>query len=155
LARIDQRICYVSQLPQRQQKFLEKYKRYLNSTKECVEANNRVIDKMLANVDQLFINSRNQSIIEPKDIEQVHDPDSDKVHITIKQIVRDWTDLGASERDQCYKPIIAEVLNHFDVANMQKNQFKIVSKKKQKMTLKVTQFPLLACAWRWTWSTCL
>lgn len=90
-------------MPQRQQKLLDKYLHYLNSTKESVEANFRVIEKMLSNVDTLFINSK--STIEPQDISSlIQDPDSDKVHITLKQIVRDWTDLGSNERDQCYKP---------------------------------------------------
>lgn len=126
-SRIDQRICYLSTLPQKQQKLLEKYKRFLNSTKEAVEQNNRVIEKMLSNVDNLFINS-STSNIEPQEFTQVHDPDSDKVHITIKQIVRDWTDLGAEERDQCYKPILNEIMSHFDVADMKRNQFKVVRK---------------------------
>lgn len=98
--------------------------RTMNSTKECVEANNRVIEKMLSNVDNLFINSKSSQTIEPQEIIQ-HDPDSDKVHITLKQIVRDWTDLGAGERDQSYKPIIAEIMNHFEVS--EKNQFRVVS----------------------------
>ncbi|CRK86251.1 CLUMA_CG000129, isoform A [Clunio marinus] len=123
-SRIDQRICYLSTLNQRQQKLLEKYRKYLNSIKECVEANNRVIEKMISNVDSLFINSK--SNIEPQEIIHVQDPDSDKVHITIKQIVRDWTDLGAEEREHCYKPIIDEIVNHFDASNMKKNQFKIL-----------------------------
>lgn len=124
-ARIDQRICYVSTLPPKQQKLLEKYKHFLNSTKECVEANNRVIEKMLSNVENLFINSK--SNIEPQEIVQIQDPDSDKVHITLKQIVRDWTDLGSDERDSCYKPILNEIMNHFNSSGMQKNQFKVVS----------------------------
>lgn len=122
-SRIDQRICYVSTLPPTQQKYLDKYKRYLNSTKECVETNNRVIEKMLSNVENLFINSK--SNIEPQEIVHQQDPDSDKVHITIKQIVRDWTDLGAGEREQCYKPILDELMNHFQVS--EKNQFRVVS----------------------------
>lgn len=129
-ARIDQRIIYLSTLPAKQQKLLDKYTKYLNSTKECVEANTRVIDKMLSNVDQLFINSR--SNIEPQEIvSQIQDPDADKVHITLKQIVRDWTDLGSGERDQCYKPILNEIMEHFtnvnNSVNTQKNLFKVVS----------------------------
>lgn len=84
-----------------------------------------MIEKMLANVENLFINSK--SNIEPQEIVQVQDPDSDKVHITIKQIVRDWTDLGSSERDSCYKPILNEIVSHFNVTGGQKNKFKVVS----------------------------
>lgn len=102
---------------------LEKYAKYLNSTKECVEANTRIIDKMLSNVENLFINSK--SHIEPQEIvHQIQDPDTDKVHITLKQIVRDWTDLGADERDQCYKPILNEIMSHFN--DVKKKQFRVV-----------------------------
>lgn len=98
----------------------------MNATKECVEANFRVIEKMLMHIENLFINSK--SNIEPQEIVQVQDPDSDKVHITIKQIVRDWTDLGSNERETAYKPIMSEMMNHFNVSGMQKNQFRVVSK---------------------------
>lgn len=82
---------------------------------------------MLANVDNLFINSSTRSNIDPEESNSfTHDSDSDKVHITLKQIVRDWTDEGADERDPCYKLIIEEIMNNFNIADMQKNQFKVV-----------------------------
>lgn len=62
----------------------------------------------------------------PTELLHIADPDSDKVHITLKQIVRDWTDLGAKERDQSYKPILDELKEHFDIDNMEKNQHKIL-----------------------------
>lgn len=81
---------------------------------------------MVSNVDELFINSR--SHIEPQElVSQMQDPDADKVHITLKQIVRDWTDLGAEERDQSYKLILNEIMNHFSEVNMQKDQVKVVN----------------------------
>lgn len=80
---------------------------------------------MLSHLDSLFVNSK--SNIEQQEIPfAIEDPDSDKVHITLKQIVRDWSDLGAEERDQAYKPILKELQNHFDVSS-QKSQFKVVS----------------------------
>lgn len=127
LKRIDERVCYVSTLPYKQQKLLTKYVNSLNATKECVDANSRVIEKMLSNeiVNNLFINSK--SNIEQEELSYiVQDPDSDKVHITLKQIARDWSDLGAGERDQCYKPCIDELLKHFDPTS-QKHQFRVVS----------------------------
>jgi carnosine N-methyltransferase len=78
---------------------------------------------MLSNVDSLFINSK--SNIESREIVPL-DSDSDKVVSVIKSIVRDWTDLGFTEREQCYTPCINEILKHFDAANMQKNQFKVL-----------------------------
>ena len=37
--------------------------------------------------------------------------DMDKVKTTLKQIIRDWSDAGAAERDSCYTPVIREILN--------------------------------------------
>lgn len=81
---------------------------------------------MLSNVNELFINSR--SHIEPQElVSSLGDPDADKVHITLKQIVRDWTDLGAEERDQSYKLILNEIMNQFSDVGTQKDQIKVVS----------------------------
>lgn len=46
---------------------------------------------------------------------QLHVPpaDVDKVRCILRNIVRDWTEEGALERDQCYKPILEELNHHF------------------------------------------
>lgn len=124
--RVDQRLCYISTLPDRQKRVLDKYQKLLNATKQCIEQNSRIIEKIIANVDKLFCNSQS-STIEPLQQELLQqDPDSDKVHITLKQIVRDWCDLGLEEREQCYKPILNALAEHFDLEKMRKNQFKVL-----------------------------
>jgi hypothetical protein len=57
LSRIHQRIIYINSLPKRQQDLLENYKRTLNATKQCVEQNQRIIEKFLAGVSDMFVNS--------------------------------------------------------------------------------------------------
>lgn len=37
----------------------------------------------------------------------------EKVRTTLKQIVRDWSDEGAVERNACYQPVIDEILRRF------------------------------------------
>ena len=37
--------------------------------------------------------------------------DMDKVKTTLKQLIRDWSDAGAVERECCYSPVIRELLN--------------------------------------------
>ena len=37
--------------------------------------------------------------------------DMDSVYTTLRQIVRDWSADGQSERNACYKPIIEEMRN--------------------------------------------
>lgn len=125
-ARIDKRLCYLTTLPLRQQLLLEKYKKTLNTAKQCVEQNQRIIEKFLSGVDTLFVNSKND-IVEPQASQmKLCDPDNDKVIITLKQIVRDWTALGAEERNQSYKPILDEICQHFDIDKMEKNQYRIL-----------------------------
>ena len=34
----------------------------------------------------------------------------DKVKTTLKQLVRDWSEAGAAERESCYAPVIRELL---------------------------------------------
>lgn len=37
-----------------------------------------------------------------------------KVQVTLKQFARDWSSEGEEERIQCYKPIIDEILHHYN-----------------------------------------
>jgi hypothetical protein len=46
---------------------------------------------MIANVENLFINSKSNIAVTSQDFAIPLDPDSDKVVIILKQIVRDWT----------------------------------------------------------------
>ena len=39
--------------------------------------------------------------------------DMEKVRITLKQIVRDWSEDGAVERSACYQPVIDEIVRRF------------------------------------------
>jgi len=39
--------------------------------------------------------------------------DMEKVQVTLKQFVRDWSSDGAEERNSCYQPIIDEIVKQF------------------------------------------
>lgn len=39
--------------------------------------------------------------------------DMDKLRSTLKQFVRDWSEEGAVEREQCYKPLIDALLEYY------------------------------------------
>lgn len=39
--------------------------------------------------------------------------DIDRVKVTLKQFVRDWSEEGSTERNACYQPIIEEVVTNF------------------------------------------
>lgn len=42
--------------------------------------------------------------------------DTDRVIITLKQIVRDWAAEGEDERRACYDPILEAIMEHFQDA---------------------------------------
>jgi carnosine N-methyltransferase len=126
LFRIEKRFNFMQKLPIRQQQLLANYKRSLSATKQCVEQNNRVIDKFLSGVQQLFVNSKSDFEISQEMEAIPFDLNEDKVAITLKQIVRDWTDRGAAEREESYRPILDELANHFDLNNMEPNQYKVL-----------------------------
>ena len=43
--------------------------------------------------------------------------DMEKIKTTLKQFVRDWSDAGRHERDQCYDPVIREIQDRFPPDN--------------------------------------
>ena len=55
--------------------------------------------------------------------EQIYDSkfsmDIDRVYTTLRQIVRDWSSEGASERASCYGILIAELKNLYPDLNRQ------------------------------------
>lgn len=69
---------------------------------------------MLFEVDRL---SNGQLMMRP---ERVRPSDVIKMRSTLKSFMREWSDVGQSERDQCYKPIMEEVHDYF--VNDQKRQ---------------------------------
>ena len=78
----------------------------MDDLKEAVDQNHGMIGKIMADVEEMFENVTHQ-------IKEEIDPrvrpsllDMDKVHSTLKQLVRDWSSAGAVEREQCYSPII-------------------------------------------------
>lgn len=54
--------------------------------------------------------------VSKEDLRKVHPVstfDMDKLKSTIKQFVRDWSEVGQAERDSCYYPIIQEIQKIF------------------------------------------
>lgn len=52
--------------------------------------------------------------------------DIQKVHITFKQIFRDWTTEGLAEREQCYKPIVDELVELFNPQKIDAAKVKVL-----------------------------
>ncbi|KZV96043.1 N2227-domain-containing protein [Exidia glandulosa HHB12029] len=53
--------------------------------------------------------------------------DMEKVRSTIKQFVRDWSDEGKPERDQCYKPMLDALLERYkDVPDSERGDIRVL-----------------------------
>ncbi|KAH8827108.1 N2227-domain-containing protein [Flagelloscypha sp. PMI_526] len=51
----------------------------------------------------------------------------DKLRSTLKQLVRDWSEEGASEREKCYEPLIHGLLSHFsDIPPAERRNFRVL-----------------------------
>ncbi|XP_072937591.1 carnosine N-methyltransferase unmet [Epargyreus clarus] len=133
LDRIHKSEKIISTLPQSHQRRLDKYKTYLTKFKKCLDVNNAVVHMIIKDVDTMFenvdhsmadaansngtntesfgCNYNNCEITSQKQHKMQHDVE--KVQSVLKNIVRDWSEDGAAEREQCYKPILDEIEARF------------------------------------------
>jgi len=108
LAAVHKREEYLSRLPKEHQRLLRKhgYQETMDDLKEAVDQNHGIISKIMADVEEMFENVTHQVKAESDPRVRPSLLDMDKVHSTLKQLVRDWSSAGAVEREQCYSPII-------------------------------------------------
>ncbi|KAI0772899.1 N2227-domain-containing protein [Trametes elegans] len=53
--------------------------------------------------------------------------DMDKLRSTLKQLVRDWSEEGREERNQCYEPIKEALVQHFpDIPEEERRNFRVL-----------------------------
>lgn len=115
LSFINRREAYLNSLPGNHQQMLVKYREHMQKLRYCIDANNKVIKHIIQDADCLFYNaSDNVHQVQPSSAAKVRGQDIQKVQITLKQIFRDWSFEGQTERDQCYKPIIDEITGFFN-----------------------------------------
>ncbi|KAI5638098.1 hypothetical protein NE865_09219 [Phthorimaea operculella] len=125
LDRIHKSEKILSTLPATHQRRLEKYATYLTKFKKCLDINNAVVHMIIKDVDTMFenvdhsvdnstngtesfgVDYNNCEVISQKQHKMQHDVE--KVQSVLKNIVRDWSTLGAPEREQCYTPILDEL----------------------------------------------
>ncbi|XP_037934403.1 carnosine N-methyltransferase-like isoform X2 [Teleopsis dalmanni] len=127
-ARVNQSENYLNSLPKTHQNMLSKYRKHLGAIRDCIDANQAVIKKMLRE-NILSANSKSST-----DLITSHDTDSREVKMrhqehaqsTLKLIARDWSQEGAEERNQSYKPIINAVEEFFKPGEFELNEIKIL-----------------------------
>ncbi|XP_059094125.1 carnosine N-methyltransferase-like [Tigriopus californicus] len=118
MTRLSRTRHHFSQLPAHQHALLTQlaYPSQLDRLAELIDQNHQVITEMIADAASMFLNvdpdpelvprgKSSQVSTRPEDIE--------KIHSTLKQFARDWSQEGAKERQQAYMPIIEELQEAF------------------------------------------
>ncbi|XP_069555822.1 carnosine N-methyltransferase isoform X1 [Brachyistius frenatus] len=112
--------CQFRSISQRHQSLLPNVLSNLACISQCADHNQEVLQAIIHNSLHMFDNMEYGERVRP-DITQ-EDPrkvrpsstfDLDKLKSTIKQFVRDWSEVGRAERESCYKPIIQEIQRLF------------------------------------------
>lgn len=126
--RINKTEAYLNTLPPHHQEMLSKYRNHLNRVRDCIGVNYRIICKMIKNVDQLFENGMETKTVQQDDgqVTKIRQQDLENVQVTLKQFARDWSYDGEEERQQCYKPIIDEILNFYKPSELDVGEIKIL-----------------------------
>lgn len=114
-ARVNKTETYLNSLDKSHQDMLTKYRAHLVKIRDCIDSNHRVLQQMIQNAHQLFPDNNTMTTKnEDSHVAKLRLQDLENVQTTLKQIARDWSTDGEAERQQCYQPIIDEVLIYFD-----------------------------------------
>ena len=108
LGKIEKNETFVSLMTSRQRELLTDYSEHLNQLRVCVEHNHEIIRLILQDVDCMFENSRHDEQ-EHRTLSRPNLSEMEKVSSVLRQVVRDWSAEGETERRQCYQPIIDEL----------------------------------------------
>ncbi|XP_015242853.1 PREDICTED: carnosine N-methyltransferase [Cyprinodon variegatus] len=100
-------------LSQRHQTMLPGVLANLGRIMQCAEHNQDVLEAIVHNSLHMFENVEYGEREDPRKTRPSSTFDMDKLKSTIKQFVRDWSEVGKAERDTCYKPIIQEIQRLF------------------------------------------
>lgn len=114
ILRINRREKCLQSLPTDHRSWLTRYKEDLDAFKRCVYKNAEFIPIIVLHAYTIFDNvlcNENPCHTE-KEVGTLSEG-LDKVQSVFKQLMRDWSALGAAEREQCYNPIIKEVEFYF------------------------------------------
>ncbi|XP_064387847.1 carnosine N-methyltransferase-like [Halichondria panicea] len=105
-----------SSLPPTHQAMLSQVPQHLSNLRAAALVNQRFVEAVVKSSVGMFENSP-LSKSDPQTTPHCSPPpvlfEISKVLTTVKQFYRDWSSEGAAERDQCYRPLIEEVLRYF------------------------------------------
>lgn len=123
MLRIEYKEKCLFSLPDQHQKWLVKYKKDLKGFKKCIDKNASYIPIVMEHANNIFENvySNENTSHSETDVGTLSEG-LDKVQSVFKQLMRDWSSLGAEERRQCYDPIIEEIELEFPVDAVDRNR---------------------------------
>ena len=104
---IEKNETFMSLMTARQRELLTDYAEHLNQLRVCIEHNHEII-KLILQDDSMFENSRHDKQ-EYGALSRPNLSEMDTVSSVPRQVVRDWSADGETERRQCYQPIIDEL----------------------------------------------
>lgn len=115
LAAVHRREEYLGRLPKEHQRLLRKhgYQNTLDDLKMALDQNYSIITEILADVEDMFENVSHPSQADLDPRVRPAQMDMDKVQSTLKQLVRDWSNAGLTERNQSYTPILTALRGLF------------------------------------------
>lgn len=115
LKALKKREDYLEELRPDHQKLLKKhgYHENLEELKFAIEKNAKLIKDIVSCSENMFENVIHDSNSEWANKVRPTHYDLEKVQSTLKQIVRDWSDAGAAEREDCYGKILLKMEKHF------------------------------------------
>lgn len=117
----------VGSLPPHHKKWLGKYFEDLQNLKEGIDKNAEFIPLVLKHAYTMFDNVYSNSEIPHPDQEiKILSDGLDKVQSVFKQLMRDWSSLGASERKQCYQPIVEEITTNFPEGKYDRSNIQVL-----------------------------
>lgn len=128
LLRIERNETCLNSLPERHRLCLDTYRQDLQNLKKCIESNANLIRLITRDSYNMFDNVSDEQILEnPGDgASRTLSEGLDKVQSVFKQLMRDWSDLGRAERQQCYQPIIDEILEAYPEVSCDRSQIKVL-----------------------------
>ncbi|XP_056637870.1 carnosine N-methyltransferase [Diorhabda carinulata] len=127
LSRIKRKETCLDNLPYHHKQWLKKYKEDLEEITKCIEKNSEFIPLVLRQAHCIFENAYSTEV--PSHSEQnvgTLSEGLDKVQSVFKQLMRDWSSLGALERKQCYQPIFEEIFANYPEDKFDRSNIKVL-----------------------------
>jgi len=110
---VDGKMKFLKNLPVDQQSLLINYNDHLAKVRKCIEQNAQILNLIIKDVENMFENLNHSDSEIQRFTDASVQTDMDKLHTTLRQIVRDWSTVGEPERKLCYNPILEAIEARF------------------------------------------